>query len=90
MIILGKDKKSLILNPISLLRRISIMANIIIPNLRPAGSDLFSDSESFLNDITDQETVQVFGGRLIIGKRVVIDFSWRNKIDVIIKRGPRK
>ncbi len=31
------------------------MANITISDLRPAGSDLFADSESFLHDLTEQE-----------------------------------
>ncbi|MDZ8109384.1 MAG: hypothetical protein RM338_27665 [Nostoc sp. DedQUE12a] len=31
------------------------MANIKINNLSPAGSELFQDSESFLNELTDAE-----------------------------------
>ena len=31
------------------------MANIVISELRPAGSDLFMDSESYLTDLTDNE-----------------------------------
>lgn len=38
------------------------MANIIISELRPAGSELFQDSESFLNELTDQEMVGIAGG----------------------------
>lgn len=38
------------------------MANIAISNLRPAGSDLFSGSESFLHELTTQEITDVLGG----------------------------
>jgi hypothetical protein len=38
------------------------MANITIPELRPTGLDLFQDSESFLNDLTDSQSMAVQGG----------------------------
>jgi len=38
------------------------MANINISNLRPAGADLFLDSESYLHDLTEQEMVDTLGG----------------------------
>jgi hypothetical protein len=38
------------------------MANISIPNLNPSGSDLFSDTESYMNDFTDSDLDQVNGG----------------------------
>ncbi|ARV61415.1 hypothetical protein BZZ01_24810 [Nostocales cyanobacterium HT-58-2] len=38
------------------------MAIIKISELRPAGSELFQDSESFLNELTEQETVGLEGG----------------------------
>jgi hypothetical protein len=38
------------------------MANITISELRPAGADLFSDSESYLNDLNDNELDNVAGG----------------------------
>jgi len=38
------------------------MANITISELRPAGFDLFQDSESFLNDLTDTDSMSVLGG----------------------------
>ena len=38
------------------------MANINISDLRPAGADLFLDSESYLNDLTEGEML-IFGGR---------------------------
>jgi hypothetical protein len=33
------------------------MANIKISELRPAGSELFQDSESFLNELNEREMV---------------------------------
>ncbi|RAQ48795.1 hypothetical protein B9S53_01950 [Arthrospira sp. O9.13F] len=38
------------------------MANITISDLRPAGADLFSDSESYLNEISDSELNTTNGG----------------------------
>ena len=38
------------------------MASIKINNLQPAGSDLFSDSENYLNELNDQELDLVNGG----------------------------
>jgi len=38
------------------------MANIIISDLRPAGADLFLDSESYLDDLTEQEMTNKLGG----------------------------
>lgn len=38
------------------------MASIEINNLQPAGSELFEDSESFLNELTDREMWGVQGG----------------------------
>jgi hypothetical protein len=38
------------------------MSNITITNLHPAGSDLFSDSESYMTDVNDLESGQVNGG----------------------------
>lgn len=38
------------------------MANITISELRPAGADLFSDTESFFNELTEQEIGDVLGG----------------------------
>lgn len=39
------------------------MASIKIAELRPAGSELFQDSESFLDEVNDQEMLIVFGGK---------------------------
>jgi hypothetical protein len=38
------------------------MASITISDLSSMGADLFQDSESFLNDLTDHEMVNLFGG----------------------------
>jgi hypothetical protein len=40
------------------------MASIKISELRPAGSELFQDSESFLNELNEQE-MMVSGGQVI-------------------------
>jgi hypothetical protein len=37
------------------------MASIKIFELRPAGSELFQDSESFLNDLNEEETLALLG-----------------------------
>ena len=37
------------------------MANIAISNLHPAGYDLFSDSEQFINDLSSEE-LNIQGG----------------------------
>ena len=38
------------------------MGNINISDLRPAGADLFLDSESYLNDLTEGEMTNTLGG----------------------------
>jgi hypothetical protein len=58
------------------------MANITISELRPAGADLFSDSESYLTDLTGSETLgTLVGGRsiTICGKGWSIGICWRPK-----------
>ena len=37
------------------------MANINISDLSPAGADLFLDSESYLNDLTEGEMINIGG-----------------------------
>ena len=39
------------------------MGNINISDLRPAGADLFLDSESYLNDLTEGEMTNTLGGQ---------------------------
>ncbi|MBD2532707.1 hypothetical protein H6G97_25240 [Nostoc flagelliforme FACHB-838] len=47
------------------------MANIAISDLRPTGANLFQDSESFLNELTEQEIADVLGG----GK-IAVEILW--------------
>ncbi|ELP55394.1 hypothetical protein O53_4225 [Microcystis aeruginosa TAIHU98] len=42
------------------------MANITISDLRPAGADLFSDSESYMHELTDSEMLDTLGGCRVI------------------------
>ena len=42
------------------------MATITISQLRPAGTQFFSDPENFLNDLTDEATlIQISGGLIM-------------------------
>ncbi|WP_414572350.1 hypothetical protein [Nostoc sp. CCY 9925] len=38
------------------------MATINISDLRPTGSDLFSDSEGYMNELNDNEVDAIYGG----------------------------
>jgi hypothetical protein len=40
----------------------SQMANIKVSDIRPAGSELFSDSENFMRDLNDSEMNHIEGG----------------------------
>lgn len=53
------------------------MASIKINNLNPAGSDLFSSLESYLNELDESEELGVKGGMwpLIVGVAGVIAVS---------------
>jgi hypothetical protein len=42
------------------------MATITISNLHPTGSDLFSDSESYLRELSNEDIVQVQGGSTLV------------------------
>jgi len=42
------------------------MANIVISELRPAGSELFHDSESFLYALTEEDIMNILGGKVIL------------------------
>ena len=42
------------------------MASIKISELRPAGSELFQDSESFLNELSEREMGSLEGGALTV------------------------
>jgi hypothetical protein len=41
------------------------MSNIKIHNISPSGSELFHDSESYLNELTDNEMGSIEGGTTI-------------------------
>ncbi|MDZ8109386.1 MAG: hypothetical protein RM338_27675 [Nostoc sp. DedQUE12a] len=51
------------------------MATIKIDDLSPAGSELFQDSESFLNELTDEE-LGVNGGLRIASVTVTVTVTW--------------
>ncbi len=40
----------------------SIMANVTISNLTPAGSELFQGEDSFIHELSEQEISDVLGG----------------------------
>ncbi|MCC5647544.1 hypothetical protein LC607_32480 [Nostoc sp. CHAB 5824] len=42
------------------------MAYIKISELRPAGSELFQDYESFLNELNEKETLSLVGGAVTV------------------------
>ena len=50
------------------------MASIKINNLQSAGSDLFNDSESYLNELKNQELYLVNGGLMSIST-ILPDFT---------------
>ncbi|BAY76950.1 hypothetical protein NSTC745_06970 [Nostoc sp. DSM 114161] len=51
------------------------MATIKIHDLSPAGSELFQDSESFLNELTDEE-LGVNGGLRVASVTVTVTVTW--------------
>lgn len=54
------------------------MANITISNLQSTGSDLFLDSENYLNELSEEE-LNIQGGYWIITATIVISLladSW--------------
>jgi hypothetical protein len=59
------------------------MANIKLSELNIAGSELFQDSESFLNDMSDVDNILVQGGAAsTIGQ--LIDYSIKSKEFVLL------
>ncbi len=50
------------------------MSSIQITDLYPAGSELFQDSESFLQELTDNDTTLVGAGRLASLVQINIGF----------------
>ncbi|MFN6562229.1 MAG: hypothetical protein RMY28_020890 [Nostoc sp. ChiSLP01] len=51
------------------------MATIKIHDLSPAGSELFQDSETFLNELTDEE-LGVNGGLRVASVTVTVTVTW--------------
>ena len=51
------------------------MANIKIHDLRPTGSELFHDSETFLNELTDED-LGVEGGSVTVSISLTLSVSW--------------
>lgn len=60
------------------------MAEIKLSELRPAGSELLQDSESFLNELSDQELDNVVGGDGVV---VIVESSIH--LDPIIEKLPQ-
>jgi len=53
------------------------MAKITISELRPAGADLFADSESFMHELNEQEIADILGGDgIVIGTSWVLCVIW--------------
>lgn len=48
------------------------MANITISDLRPAGADLFSDSESYLDDLSEGQISSTHGGSSLFCSGIII------------------
>lgn len=44
------------------------MSQIRIPDLSLSGSDLFDDSEGFLEDLSDQQCLRLYGGSSLISQ----------------------
>lgn len=40
------------------------MADIKINNIKPAGAEFFSDSESFMHQLSDDEILGIVGGKI--------------------------
>ncbi|NET76708.1 hypothetical protein [Okeania sp. SIO1F9] len=58
------------------------MANINISDLRPAGADLFLDSQSYLNDLTEVEMTNTLGGinpMTLVANVVFATMIWMKK-----------
>jgi hypothetical protein len=51
------------------------MAIIKISELRPAGSELFQDSESFMNELTERDIAGVEGGGFLKNGSIGITIS---------------
>ncbi len=65
------------------------MASIKLTELRPAGSELFNDSESFLNELNDQDmsTLLTGGGESSSGGWSLNSFSTGGTVSTGISTG---
>ncbi|MCC5617683.1 hypothetical protein LC605_21845 [Nostoc sp. CHAB 5836] len=60
------------------------MASIKISELRPAGSELFQDSESFLKDLGAQEMANTIGAsRIIVRSKTNIVVGDTNIVSIV-------
>jgi len=51
------------------------MANITISDLRPAGADLFSDSESYLDDLSEGQISSTHGGSSLFCTGIIVGIT---------------
>lgn len=51
------------------------MSRIRISELYPTGLELFEDSESFLNELSDQELGQIKGGQVISQETATVEMT---------------
>jgi hypothetical protein len=51
------------------------MANIKVNDIKPAGTELFDDSESFMNNLSDSEINNILGGGLLRFSRREVETS---------------
>lgn len=67
------------------------MANIKIHNFRSAGSELFNDSESYLNDLVDPELSATQGGTSwgCIGGALLFSLANYDKVNVAYTEAKR-
>ena len=63
------------------------MANIVISDLRPAGADLFTDSESFLYDLTDDEQMIQGGRGAVVILWTAICVRWGSSLLGMVRSG---
>lgn len=74
------------------------MATINISDLRPTGSELFSDSESYMNELNENERANINGGAistpvcaiaLSVAIRVSAQSSYKCAVAITIITRPR-
>jgi hypothetical protein len=65
------------------------MPSINISDLRPAGSELFSDSESYMAELGDSEFEMINGGATPATPSISVSVSIRWTINMSAKRTPQ-